>query len=340
MKLATYKDGSRDGQLVVVSRDLGWAHYATAAAHTLQDVLDDWNFVAPQLQDLSLELERGRARHAFPFDPAQCMAPLPRASQCIRVSACGSHRAHLAESGIGTASGTRVTGLGAPDLVTLSGDAMQGARDPMALPDEAWGLDFEAGLAVIAADLSAGSPPARALQAVRLVMLANTWCLRHTQAQEWASGVAPVHSRPAQAFGPVAVTPDELGDAWHQGRLGLMLHTHWNGRRVGLTDCSVAMTLHWGQLLAQAAATRALRAGTVVTSGPMSAAALTEASERHWPSGVHCVAEKRALEVLQQGQASTGYLRWGDHVSLELKSRDGHSPLGVLAQTVVEAGQG
>lgn len=346
MKLATYKDGSRDGQLVVVSRDLSLAHYATGAAHSLQQALDDWNFIAPQLQDVSLELNRGRARHAFVFDHSMCMAPLPRAHQCVRAAAYASHRDTLAEAGLlpervrhapPAAKGAAPRVLA--DLCTLAGDAMQGATDPLPLPDEAWGLDFEASLAAITADIPAGSAPARALEGVRLLMLANTWCLREWQAHERAQGLSAVHSRPAQSFSPVAVTPDELGDAWVQGRVSLTLQTQWNGRRVGLCDAGADMTLHLGQLLAQAAATRALRAGTVVTTGPLSCPGVGEGSSRQWPQGFHSIVEKRAMEVLLQGQAATGYLRWGDTVRLDMKGRDGHSLMGALVQQVVEAAQ-
>ena len=203
MKLATYRDGSRNGQLVVVSRDLSLAHYATGAAHTLQQALDDWSFIAPQLQDLSLALNRGRAPHPFAFDPAMCLAPLPRASQCLRGAACASHRDTVLAAGLlpsttpskvtahtattGASRPGRVGGRAQPDLLGLAGDAMQGALQPMPLADEAQGLDFEAGLAAITADIPAASPPARALEGVRLLMLANTWCLRSLQAQELAA---------------------------------------------------------------------------------------------------------------------------------------------------------
>ncbi|MDP3424045.1 MAG: fumarylacetoacetate hydrolase family protein [Burkholderiaceae bacterium] len=347
MKLASYRDGSRDGQLVVVSRDLGTAHYATGAACTLQQALDDWNFVSPQLQDLSLELNRGRARHAFAFDPAMCLAPLPRASQCVRGTAYPSHRERLRQAGLRLPLGA-VTRASAPDWWALPGDAMQGARDPVALGDEAWDLDFEAGLAVITGDIAAGSAPARALEGVRLLMLANTWCLRAPQAKAWADGLGDAHTRPGQSFGPVAVTPDELGDAWHHGRLAMTLHTQWNGRRMGVGDTAAHMGLHWGQLLAQLSAHRALHAGSVVAGGPVSApsaevlagagVAVAEPSPVA-AGGVHCIAERRALELLDHGKATTGYLCWGDEVRVELKSRDGFSPLGALQQQVVEPAQ-
>ena len=377
MKLASYRDGSRDGQLVVVSRDLGSAHYATGAAHTLQQALDDWNFVAPQLQDLSLALNRGRARHAFPFDPAMCLAPLPRAHQCARGTAYASHRDRLRESGVLTdlaavPAAHRVSGpnglvadaaLGpagagavrasAADWCALPGDALLGAHEPLVLTDEALGLDFEAGLAAITGDVPQGSPPARALEGIRLLMLAVNWCLRTPQAKAWAQGLGAAHTHPGQGFGPVAVTPDELGEAWHQGRLALTLHTQWNGRRFGLSDTAAHMTLHWGQLVSQLAAQRAVRAGTVVLTGPVSAplpgavagavpgaeAPPPHAHELPAGGGVHCIAERRALEVLAHGQATTGYARWGDEVRVELKGRDGLSPLGALQQQVVEPGQ-
>lgn len=166
MKLATYRDGSRDGQLVVVSRDLTMAHYATHAAHTLQHVLDDWNFISPQLQDLYVELNHGKGRHVFPFDPAMCMAPLPRAYQCVRAAAYASPSDGLAQAEWpvhGTA------GLVAPDLMQLGSDALQGPSDEFVWTDEALQLDFEAGWAALTSDIPAGCTPARALAGVRLL---------------------------------------------------------------------------------------------------------------------------------------------------------------------------
>lgn len=290
MKLATYRDGSRDGQLVVVSRDLSVAHYATHAAHTLQQVLDDWNFVSPQLEDLYRELNHGKARHVFPFDPARCMAPLPRTSQCVRL---GAYRLQ------GETQRPRTRA----DLLTLTGDALLGARSDLPLTDAADGLAAEAGWAVICGDLPQGCTPARALEGVRLLALANTWVLREVQVRERADQVGEVQSRPAVTLGPVALTPDELGLAWSGGRLGLTLRTRCNGRDADALDTAQGLALHAGQWLAQLAAHRPVRAGAVVCSGPV-----------------------------QLGQGASvplqGGLRPGDRVQMELLAVDGSLPFG------------
>ncbi len=330
MKLATYRDGSRDGQLVVVSRDLTTAHYATHAAHTLQHVLDDWNFISPQLQDLYVELNHGKGRHVFPFDPAMCMAPLPRACQCVRGAAYASHRDLLAQAGLAE----RLPDGRVPDLMQLGSDALQGPADELVWAGGALQLDFEAGWAAFTSDVPAGCAPARALEGVRLLALVNTWVLRDLAAAEAAAGVGAVQSRPAVAFSPVAVTPDEWGDAWAQGRLHAKLQTSWNGRRVGFSDAGADMTLHMGQLLAQVAAHRPLRAGSVVCTGPVSAPPTGDGATALWPDGYHCVQAKRAMEVVQTGQAVTGFLAAGDTVRIEMKGRDGLSMCGAIEQTV------
>lgn len=328
MKFATLKDGSRDGQLVVVSRDLGTAHYATGIAHRLQQVLDDWSFLAPQLQDLYDGLNAGRARHAFPFDPRQCMAPLPRAYQCIEGRACLHHAAlecRLAGAELPEAQ-RRV-----PLLRQATGDAALGPHDDIVALSEALGIDFGAGLAVVTGDVPRGSTPAQALDGIRLVMLANTVALRSLEAMERERGQALLQSRPATTFSPVAVTLDELGAAWDQGRVHLTLQTAWNGRKVGLCDAAEGMDFDFGQLIAQACQTRALRAGSIVCSivcsGPV--------GHPDGTRGYASIAEKRCLEALQDGQPATGYLQAGDTVRIEMKGPGGQSLCGAIDQAVV-----
>jgi fumarylacetoacetate (FAA) hydrolase len=324
MKLATYKDGSRDGQLVVVSRDLATAHYANGIASRLQQVLDDWNFLSPQLEDLSTTLNHGKARHAFPFDPAMCMAPLPRAFQWVDGSAYLPHVERV----------RKARGADLPDALRSDPLAYQGGSDDFLGPcDDAVftqvedGIDFEAELAVITGDIPVRATPAAALEGVRLLMLANDWTLRERVPAELAKGFGFYQSKPATAFSPVAVTPDELGDAWAAGRVNLTLQVAWNGRKVGLLDAGPDMHFHFGQLIAHLARTRNLRAGSIVGSGTVSNA---DASR-----GYACVAEKRAIEQVEDGEPKTGWLQPGDTVRIEMKGRDGHSLFGAIAQTVV-----
>lgn len=314
MKLATYKDGSRDGQLVVVSRDLASAHYATHAAHRLQQALDDWNFIAPQLQDLSDALNADRARHAFPFDPRQCMAPLPRASHWALAQAW-EHGLEPAE----TAD---------PQFRLAAGDSLCGPSDALVLASEQLEMDFGAGLAVVTGDLPARASPAQALDGVRLLLLANA---AHLHAQ----GLSAVQRQPVTAFGPVAVTPDELGDAWTQGRAGLALQTSWNGRRVGIADADEDMRWNFGELIAHLCATRGLRAGSIVGAGTVRQRGVDNGKRRDWPKGYHAIADKRAFEQAQDGEARTAFLRLGDTVRIEMKDGGGASLFGAIEQEVV-----
>ncbi|HEX7888855.1 MAG TPA: fumarylacetoacetate hydrolase family protein [Ramlibacter sp.] len=333
MKLATYRDGSRDGQLVVVSRDLQSAHYATHIATRLQQALDDWNFVAPQLQDLYETLNSGKARHAFPFDPAQCMAPLPRAYQWADGSAYINHVELVRQ-----ARNAEVPKTFYEDPLMYQGgsDDFLGPREQAKFPSEEWGIDFEAEIAVVTADVPMGATPDEALDGVRLLMLANDWSLRNLIPNELAKGFGFFQSKPATAFSPVAVTPDELGDTWEGGRVNLVLQSNWNGRKVGLCDAGPDMTFHFGQLIAHICKTRNVRAGTVVGSGTVSNRGVEGAKGRmEWPKGYSCIAEKRAIETIQDGKPSTEFMRFGDTIRIEMKGQDGQSVFGAIEQRVV-----
>ncbi|MED5620664.1 fumarylacetoacetate hydrolase family protein [Ideonella sp. BN130291] len=324
MKLATYKDGSRDGQLVVVSRDLASAHYATGIATRLQQVLDDWNFLSPQLEDLYTSLNHGRARHAFAFDPAQCMAPLPRAYQWADGSAFINHVELVRK-----ARGAEVPDSFYTDPLMYQGgsDDFLGPQDPIVCADEAWGIDFEAEVAVVTGDVAMGSTPEQALEGIRLLMLANDVSLRNLIPNELAKGFGFFQSKPATAFSPVAVTPDELGDAWQGGRVHLALQSSWNGKKVGLCDAGEEMTFHFGQLIAHICKTRNVRAGSIVGSGTV--------SNKDWSRGYSCIAEKRAIETIEEGSPRTGFMKFGDTIRIEMKGRDGHSLFGAIEQKVM-----
>jgi fumarylacetoacetate (FAA) hydrolase len=331
MKLATYKDGSRDGQLVVVSRDLSTAHYATGIADRLQAVLDDWNFLAPQLQDLSDTLNHGKARHAFSFDPRQCMAPLPRAYQWADGSAYLNH-VELVRA----ARGAKVPESFYTDPLMYQGgsDDFIGACEDVVCASEAFGIDFEAEVAVITADVPMGASPERALDGIRLLMLANDVSLRNLVPGELAKGFGFLQSKPATAFSPVAVTPDELGSAWDKGRVHLALLSTWNGRRVGMCDAGPDMTFHFGQLIAHLCKTRNVRSGSIVGSGTVSNKGVERNGHMDWPKGYSCIAEKRAIETIQDGKPSTDYMQYGDTIRIEMKGQDGQSIFGAIDQEI------
>ena len=312
MKLATLKDGSRDGQLIVVSRDLGTAHFATGIASRLQQALDDWNFIAPQLQDVSDALNQGRARHAFPFDPTQCMAPLPRAYQWLEGNAYPALTS-------GTALGQR----------QVASDDLQGPCDDIVVRDAEASIDFGAQLAVVTADVPLGATAEQGLDAVRLLMLANGSSLHQRPADHSASAI-----RISTACSPLAVTPDELGDVWQDGRVHLVLQTIWNNRKVGLSDAASDMRLTFGELIAHAAHARRLRAGSIVGSGVVRNAAVEADGRREWPKGYASIADKREMEVQQDGAAQTPFMQPGDTVRIEMRGRDGQSVFGLIDQTV------
>jgi fumarylacetoacetate (FAA) hydrolase len=323
MKLATLKDGSRDGQLVVVSRDLALAHHAAGIAGRLQGALDDWSFIAPQLEELYLTLNEGRARHAFPFDPRLAMAPLPRAYQWADGSAYVNHVELVRK-----ARGAEMPPSFWTDPLMYQGgsDDLLGPHDAIVCPSEEFGIDFEAEVAVVTDDVAMGTRPAEARAHVRLLMLVNDVSLRNLIPAELAKGFGFFQSKPATAFSPVAVTPDELGEAWRDARLHRPLIVHWNGEQVGAPDAGTDMTFDFGQLIAHVAKTRNLRAGSIIGSGTV--------SNLDRSRGYCCIAEKRSLEMIEHGQASTPFMKYGDRVRIEMFDAQGQSIFGAIEQSV------
>jgi fumarylacetoacetate (FAA) hydrolase len=213
-------------------------------------------------------------------------------------------------------------------------DDFLGPCDDVTVPSEDFGIDFEAELAVVTADVPMGSSPEQALDGIRLVMLANDVSLRNLVPDELVKGFGFVQSKPATAFSPVAVTLDELGSAWQQGRLHLTLQSSWNGRKVGLCDAGADMTFHFGQLIAHLCKTRNVRAGSVIGSGTISNPGVESQGQTDWPKGYSCIAEKRAIETLQDGQPNTAYMKFGDTIRIEMKDQDGHALFGAIDQKI------
>ncbi len=315
MKLATLKDGSRDGQLVVVSRDLATAHHATGVAGTLRQALDDWAFIAPQLQDLYATLNDGKVRHAFPFDPRRCMAPLPRPAQWLAAVDGGVE-------GSGDAPDDR------PALLQGGSDDLLGTGDDACFVSADDGTDCEAQLAVITGDVDRATGEEAALDAVRLVTLANAWTLRERVPAERAAGWGLLQSRPAAAFGPVAVTPDEFGEAWQGGRLHGWMQVRVDGREVARQHSAHGMRHHFGRLIAHVAATRRLRVGSLIGAG------VPRNADPAFGSGAGSLAALRAAEAAASGAAVTPWLAFGQHVHIEWQDDEGRSVLGALAQVV------
>jgi fumarylacetoacetate (FAA) hydrolase len=299
----------------------------------MQLLLDDWSFISPQLQDLSQTLNQGRARHAFPFDPKMCMAPLPRAHQWADGSAYMNHVELVRASRNSDVPSNYYTD---PLMYQGGSDDFLGACDDVVCVTTDHGIDFEAEIAVITGDVPMQAKPEEALEGIRLVMLANDVSLRRLVPDELAKGFGFVQSKPATAFSPVAVTLDELGEAWDHGRLHLTMRVDWNGKRVGMCEAGPEMTFHFGQLIAHLCKTRNVRAGSIIGSGTVSNKAVETKGQKDWPKGYSCIAEKRAIETILDGKASTDFMQFGDTIRIEMKGKDGQSVFGAIDQSIAQ----
>ncbi|WP_426208453.1 fumarylacetoacetate hydrolase family protein [Massilia sp. TWP1-3-3] len=326
MKLATINDGTRDGQLAVVARDLKTAHLADGIAPTLQAALDDWPFIAPQLGDLYQLLNGGRAAKSFEFDPTKCMAPLPRAYQWADGSAYVNHVELVRK-----ARGAEMPASFWEDPLMYQGgsDDFSGPTDDIVMAHEEWGIDFEAEVAVITGDVPMGITPDQAQLHIRLLMLVNDVSLRNLIPEELAKGFGFLQSKPASSFSPVAVTPDELGEAWKDGKVHLPLRSTWNGKLVGQPNAGVDMVFNFPQLIAHLCKTRKAGAGTIVGSGTV--------SNKDAKKGYSCIAEKRCLEMIADGVASTPFMLFGDTIGIEMLDEANRSVFGAIRQTVKQA---
>ena len=338
MKLASLKSAHspRDGRLVVVSRDLAWFAGAEAIAPTLQAALDDWDRCEPLLKGLAESLEHGSVPR-LRFHEHEAMSPLPRAYQWADGSAYVNHVQLV----------RRARGAEMPDsfwtdpLMYQGGsDGFLGPRDPIPLADVAWGCDFEAEVAVVTGDVPLGADRAAGLAAIRLVMLVNDVSLRNLIPGELAKSFGFFQSKPASAFSPVAVTPDELGGAWTAGKLSGAMLVELNGADFGRPDAGVDMTFDFGTLIAHAARTRALAAGSIVGSGTVSNRDADGGPGKPVAQGglgYCCIAEMRTVETLLNGEAKTPFLAPGDTVRIEMRGGDRHSIFGAIEQQVVAA---
>lgn len=324
MKLGTLKKGGRDGTLVVVSRDLTQMASALDVAPTLQAALDDWDAVAPRLKQIYDALNTGKADWATVFDETAMHSPLPRAYQWADGSAYVRHVELVRK-----ARGAEMPESFWTDPLMYQGgsDCFIGPREDILAGSEDWGIDFEAEVAVITGDVPMGIAAEDALSYIRLVMLVNDVSLRNLIPAELAKGFGFFQSKPASAFSPVAVTPDELGTAWAGGKVHLPLHSTLNGEWFGHPNAGVDMTFHFGQLIAHVAKTRFLGAGSIIGSGTVSNA---DAS-----TGSSCLAEKRMIETIEQGQPVTPFMRFGDTIRIEMKDEQDNSIFGAIDQTVV-----
>jgi len=332
MKLASLKSG-RDGRLVVVSKDLAWCVEAVGIAPTLQAALDDWERCEPLLRGLAESLEHGSVASER-FHEREAASPLPRAYQWADGSAYVNHVELVRK-----ARGAEMPASFWTDPLMYQGgsDGFLAPRDPIPLADETWGCDFEAEVAVITGDVPAGADRSRGLAAIRLVMLVNDVSLRGLIPAELAKGFGFFQAKPASAFSPVAVTPDELGEAWSEGKLTGELLAELNGALFGRADAGVDMTFDFGVLVAHAARTRALVAGSIVGSGTVSNRDRDGGPGRpiaDGGAGYSCIAEQRTVETLLKGAPVTPFLKAGDTVRIEMRDASRHSIFGAIEQIV------
>ena len=326
MKLASLRNGTRDGQLLVVSRDLTRAVPVPHVAPHLQAALDDWRRIAPRLEQVALDLEDGRAPGSFAFQSTQVLAPLPRAHHWVDGSAYVNHvelvrKARGAEMPPSFWTEPLVYQGGSDDFLPPTAD--------VPVPSEEFGIDLEAEVAVVTDDVPMGTAAAAARGHIQLVMLVNDWSLRNLIPAELAKGFGFYQSKPATSFSPVAVTPDELGEAWDGGKVSLPLVSHVNGERLGHPEAGVDMTFDFPRLIEHVTRTRRLGAGAVVGSGTV--------SNYDRSRGSSCLAERRMLEQIEHGRATTPFLRFGDRVRIEMFDREGRSIFGAIDQRVVPA---
>ncbi|HEY1638553.1 MAG TPA: fumarylacetoacetate hydrolase family protein [Rhizomicrobium sp.] len=326
MKLASLKRG-RDGMLVVVSRDLSRRVAVPHIAHTLQAAMDNWGDAAPRLMRVYDLLNEGPAAGEELFNPCDCAAPLPRAFQWADGSAYVTH-VELVRKARGA---DMPPGFWTDPLMYQGGsDSFLGPCEPILAADESWGIDFEGEVAVITDDVPMGTDASHAEKHIKLLMLVNDVSLRNLIPAELAKGFGFFQSKPASAFSPVAVTPDELDQAWSGGKTQLPLQVWLNGERFGAPNAGEDMTFSFPQLIAHATKTRGLCAGSIVGSGTV--------SNNDRSRGSACLAERRSLETIEHGAPKTPFLKFGDRVKIEMLDRDGRSIFGAIDQEVARYG--
>ena len=323
MKLGSLKEGGRDGTLIVVSRDLTRAVHADGIAPTLQRALEDWSNAAPRLNALSEALNAGTADGAFDLDLQTLAAPLPRAYEFVDGSAYLPHVERV----------RRARGAEVPEsfyvdplMYQAVSAGFYGPRDPVRVPSEDYGIDLEAEVVIVTDDVPMAVTPAQAAEHIQLIGLVNDVSLRNLIPNELAKGFGFLQSKPRSALSPVFVTPDELGDAWQDNKVHLPLVTHINGAWFGAPEAGVDMQFDFAQLVAHAAKTRPLSAGTIVGSGTV--------ANQDTSLGASCFAEKRTVETLETGKPITPFMSFGDVVRIEMRARDGADVFGAIEQRI------
>jgi len=325
MKLASLKNNTRDGQLVVVKQDLSQAVAVPEIASTMQQLMDNWSELSPQLEAVYKQLNTGEIADAFDFVESQCESPLPRAYQWADGSAYVNHVELVRKARNAAMPETFWTD---PLMYQGGSDAFIGPRDDVAVESTDFGIDMESEVAVIVDDTPMAATPEQAESKIRLLMLVNDVSLRNLIPGELAKGFGFFQSKPSSSFSPVAVTPDELGSAWDGKKLHLPLVTHLNGELFGEPNCGVDMTFDFPTIVAHAAKTRPLGTGAIIGSGTI--------SNLDRSSGSSCLAEKRMLEIIEAGKPSTSFMQFGDQVRIEMFDEKGASIFGAIDQKITQ----
>ena len=326
MKFASLDNGTLDGSLLVVSRDLQTATDAGDIAPNLITALQNWDVLQPRLQQRYEALNAGGIPQAFAFEPAKCAAPLPRSPQWLDGSAFLNH-GRLMEKAFNSPPAPLLDTV--PMMYQGASDDFLGPHADASMPAEADGIDFEGEFGVVVGPVPMAVKPEAALACIRLLVQINDWSLRALGPHEMKTGFGFLQAKPSTAFAPVAVTPDELGDAWKDGRVHLNLRCEYNGQHFGEAN-GREMHFHFGELLAHAARTRKLTAGCIVGSGTVSNVSRT--------AGSSCIAERRVIEMIDEGGAKTAFMKFGDRIRMQAQYPDGRAgPFGVIEQRVVQA---
>lgn len=325
MKLASIDNNTRDGQLVVVNKELTKAVRVSEIAETMQSALDNWNETQNKLQTVYEDLNSDKLSNVLDFSSLKVMAPIPRAYHWADGSAYVTHVELVRKARNAELPESFWTD---PLMYMGASDAFIGANDDIEIEKEDWGIDFESEVAVITDDVPAGLNPEEALKHIKLITIINDVSLRNLIPNELSKQFGFYQSKPWTSFAPVVVTPDELEDSWKDGKVHLPLNSTLNGKLIGSPNAGIDMTFHFGQLIAHAAKTRSLMAGTVIGSGTV--------ANQGSLNGASCLAEIRCLEVIKDGKPSTPFMSFGDRIEIEMKDKEGQSIFGKINQVVKE----
>lgn len=325
MKLASIDNQTRDGQLVVVNKELTKAVKVPEIAETMQSAIDNWSEIQNKLQEIYEQLNADKLTSAFDFSSIKVMAPIPRAYHWADGSAYVTHVELVRKARNAELPRSFWTD---PLMYMGASDAFIGANDDIVVENEDWGIDFESEVAVITDDVPAGTNSKDALNHIKLITIINDVSLRNLIPSELSKQFGFYQSKPWTTFAPVVVTPDELNNSWRNGKLHLPLYSTLNGKLIGSPNAGIDMTFDFGQLIAHAAKTRSLMAGTVIGSGTV--------ANQGSPNGSSCLAEVRCLEILKDGKASTPFMSYGDRIEVEMKNNNGESIFGKIDQIVKE----